>query len=166
MDWEHYSTSKVIAPEEIEEKVSALRAEGKTIATLNGSFDLMHAGHLYILHEASLQADLLIVALNSDSSIQSYKGKERPIIPLKYRLQMLNAIECVDYLTWFEESDPRMILSMIKPDVHVNGAEYGEECIEQETVHAHGGKIYLVNRIDGLATSDIICKIRDADKVY
>lgn len=160
MNWEQHRTHKVVPPDEIEQKATSLRAESKTIATLNGSFDLMHAGHLYILHEASLQADILIVALNTDRSIQSYKGPERPIISLNERLQMLNALECVDYLTWFDESDPRKILSKIKPDVHVNGAEYGENCIEQETVIAHGGKIHLVKRIEGLATSDIICKIK------
>lgn len=160
MKWEQYSCRKIIAPEEIEKRVAKLREGGKTIATLNGSFDLLHAGHLYILFEASLQADILIVALNSDLSIQNYKGKERPIIPLNYRLQMLNALECVDYLTWFDESDPCAILSKIKPDVHVNGSEYGENCIEKKTVLALGGRIHLVNRIEELASSDIIRKIQ------
>src|SRR3990167_10427240 len=74
---------KLIEPNNLEEEVARLRAEKLSIATLNGSFDLMHAGHLFIIHEASKQADRLIVALNSDMSIKKYKNAERPIIPLK-----------------------------------------------------------------------------------
>jgi rfaE bifunctional protein nucleotidyltransferase chain/domain len=152
---------KFIAPEDIEHKVAQLRQEKKTIATLNGSFDLMHAGHLYIIFEASKQADILIVALNSDSSIQRYKSKNRPIISLQYRLLMMAALSCVDYVTWFDETDPRSILTKIKPDVHVNGIEYGKDCIEAETVRAHGGTLFLAEHIPGLSTSEIIKKIKN-----
>ena len=107
-----------------------------------------------------MQADRLIVALNSDLSIQKYKGTDRPIIPLNYRLEMMAALEFVDYVTWFDETDPRLILEKIKPDIHVNGAEYGIDCIEAETVKTHGGKIHLVDRIPSLATSAIIEKIK------
>lgn len=119
----------------------------------------MHAGHLHIIFEASQVADLLIVALNSDRSIQQYKSPLRPIVSLEYRLQMMAALEFVDYVTWFEETDPRQLLSVIKPDVHVNGAEYGENCIEAETVKAHGGKLHIVPLIPGLSTSQILKKI-------
>jgi rfaE bifunctional protein nucleotidyltransferase chain/domain len=151
---------KLVEPAKLEEKIAEIKAEGRSIATLNGSFDLMHAGHLYIIDEAAKQADCLIVALNSDSSIKQYKGALRPIIPLAYRLQMMAALEFVDYVTWFDETDPRELLSKIKPDVHVNGAEYGANCIEADVVKMHGGKIYIVPRIDGLATSHIIEKIK------
>lgn len=151
---------KLIEPASLERVVSEIRAGGKTIGTLNGSFDLLHAGHLYIIHQASLQADCLIVALNSDSSIQKYKSPLRPIITLDYRLQMMAALEFVSYVTWFEETDPREILSRIKPDVHVNGAEYGENCLEAEVVRLNGGRIHLVDRIDGLATTAVVEKIR------
>ena len=151
---------KEIAPEEIEQKVKELRAKGLTIATLNGSFDLLHAGHLFILSEAKKQADVLIVALNSDASIKKYKSESRPIISLQHRLEMVAALQFVDFVTWFEETDPRALLAKIKPDVHVNGAEYGEGCIEAETVKTHGGKLYLAPRIPSLATSAIIEKIK------
>lgn len=159
-DWSTYSKNKVIAPERLPEKVAELRAQGKTIATLNGSFDLMHAGHLQIIFEASQVADQLIVALNTDRSIQQYKSPDRPIIPLEYRLQMISALGFVDYVTWFDEVDPIKILGIIKPDVHVNGAEYGEKCIEAETVRTHGGKLHIVQLIPGLSTSQIIKKIK------
>jgi len=151
---------KLIEPKELEAKVAHLRKLGKTIATLNGSFDLLHAGHLFMIHEASKQADILIVALNSDASVQKYKSKDRPIIPLMSRLEMMAALEFVNFVTWFDETDPRELLSKIKPDVHVNGEEYGAHCIEAETVKAYGGKLHLVQRIEGLSTSAIVARIK------
>jgi bifunctional ADP-heptose synthase (sugar kinase/adenylyltransferase) len=74
-------------------------------------------------------------------------------------MKLMAALEMVDYVTWFDETDPRQILSIIKPDVHVNGAEYGENCIEAEVVKAHGGKIHIVQLIPGMSTSQIIKKI-------
>lgn len=153
--------SKIIDPAEIEEKVALLRAEQRTIATLNGSFDLLHAGHLEIIYQAALQADVLIVALNTDRSIQQYKSPLRPIIPLQMRLAMMTSLAMVDFVTWFDETDPRAILSRIRPDVHVNGAEYGENCIEADVVRACGGKIHIVQLVPGLSTSQIIKKVID-----
>ena len=151
---------KYIVPSAIEQKVADLKSQGFSIATLNGSFDLLHAGHLEILNQASQQGDVLIVALNSDRSIQTYKSPLRPIIPLEYRLEMMAALEMVDYVTWFDETDPRELLAKIRPHVHVNGAEYGENCIEAETVRQHGGKIHIVQLVPGLSTSTIIKKIK------
>lgn len=156
-----YSLEKVIDPKELKNTLAHLRVDGKTIATLNGSFDLLHAGHLFMIYEASKQADILIVALNSDSSIKAYKSLSRPIIPLKERLEMVSALGFVDYVTWFDETDPRALLEVIKPDVHVNGAEYGQNCIEAEVVKKNGGKMYLVPRITGLSTTDLLLKIRN-----
>ena len=154
---------KLVEPERIEEKIADLRKERLTLSTLNGSFDLMHAGHLFIIYEASKQADRLFVALNSDDSIRRYKSATRPIIPLSSRLEMMAALEFVDYVTWFDETDPRAILAKIKPDVHVNGAEYGPHCIEEDVVRENGGKLHWVHRIAGLATSAIIEKIKQCE---
>lgn len=159
-NWIEDSKAKVIDPLELGRKIQELKNQGFTIATLNGSFDLMHAGHLHIIYEASKMADVLIVALNSDASIQTYKAKNRPIIPLNYRMEMMCAIEFVDYVTSFEETDPCKLLEIIQPNVHVNGAEYGENCIEAEVVKKHGGKIVIVPLIGGLSTSNIINKIQ------
>ncbi len=174
MNWKEASRQKWIDPRHIEEKVKELKGQDKTIATktiatktiatktiatLNGSFDLLHAGHLHIIYEASKTADILIVALNTDASIKAYKSQDRPIIPLEYRLEMMAALGFVDYVTWFDETDPRALLTKIAPHVHVNGAEYGENCIEAETVRSLGGKIHIVGLVPGLSTSMIIKKI-------
>ena len=153
-------SNKIIQPEDIVAKIAELRTQGKTIATLNGSFDLLHAGHLEILTKGAAQADIFIVALNSDASIKGYKGPDRPIIPLFFRMQLMSALECVDYVTYFDEADPRNLLSQIKPDVHVNGSEYGENCIESEVVKNNGGRIHIVPLVPGLSTSALIQKIK------
>lgn len=158
--WEKESEKKLIKPSDLEKKVKEIKKSGRTIVTLNGSFDLLHAGHLQIIYEASLQGDVLIVALNSDDSIKKYKSENRPIIPLKYRMQQIAALEFVDFVTYFEELDPRVVLSIIKPDVHVNGKEYGLDCIEAKLVSENGGKIYLVDKFFSLSTTNIIEKIR------
>lgn len=157
--WSQEYKRKLIEPKDIAIKAKSLHDQKKRIATLNGSFDLMHAGHLEIIYEASQVADVLIVALNSDESIKQYKSPDRPIIPLEYRLQLMAALEFVDYVTWFHETDPRDLLSKIKPHVHVNGAEYGENCIEADIVKANGGIIHIVQLVPGLSTSQILSKI-------
>lgn len=162
--WASYSKKKIIDPKNLSEKINEIRQSKKQIATLNGSFDLLHAGHLHIIFEASQVADVLIVALNTDRSIQEYKSPFRPIISLENRLQMMSALEFVDYVTWFDETDPKKILSIIKPDVHVNGAEYGENCLESETVKSNGGRIHIVPLVPGLSTSQIIKKIIDINQ--
>ncbi len=160
MRWSDAYKAKLVRPEELAEKAERLKGEGKTLATLNGSFDLMHAGHLQIIFEASQQADILILALNSDTSIKQYKSDDRPLIPLESRLQMAAALGFVDYVTYYDETDPCTFIKKVRPDVHVNGAEYGEECIEAKTVQEIGAKLYLAKRIAGLSTSEVIEKIR------
>jgi len=159
--WESYCREKVVAPDDLEARVLQWRAENKTLASLNGSFDLLHAGHLAIIGEAARVADILIVALNSDHSIRGYKGEGRPIIPLEYRMQMMAAVGFVDYVTWFDDPDPCRILAIIKPDVHVNGSEYGKDCIEAPVVEAGGGRVHIVDLVFGLSTTNIINKIRE-----
>lgn len=157
--WDEAFHKKIVPPENLRDWADSLKRQGIAIATLNGSFDLMHAGHLEIIFRASKAADKLIVLLNSDSSIKQYKGSSRPIIPLKHRLSMMAALGFVDYVSWFEEINPIRVLSEIRPNVHVNGSEYGEDCIEAETVKAHGGRLEIVPLIPGLSTSEILKKI-------
>ncbi len=152
---------KLIEPQHLKTKVAELKRADLTIATVNGSFDLLHAGHLALLQEASEQADRLIVALNSDASIKQYKSPKRPIIELKYRLQMMSALAMVDYVTWFEELDPREMLREVQPHVHVNGADWGAECIEKGVVEAGGGRVHIAHFVEGLSTSSILKKIQD-----
>jgi rfaE bifunctional protein nucleotidyltransferase chain/domain len=160
MLWKEAYKKKIISREDWEQFGHSIREKGQTLVTINGSFDLMHAGHLHILYEASKQGDILIVALNSDESIRSYKSPDRPIIPLEYRLQMMAALSFIDAITSFEELTPLAFLEATKPHVHVNGAEYGKDCIEKDTVEKNGGKVHIVELVPGLSTSQIVKKIQ------
>jgi D-beta-D-heptose 7-phosphate kinase/D-beta-D-heptose 1-phosphate adenosyltransferase len=139
-----------------------LRAQGLRIVTLNGSFDILHAGHLYFLREARRQGDVLIVGLNSDASVRGNKGPERPFIGEDDRARLLLALRDVDYVHIFDEPTPIEFLEIVRPDVHVNGAEYGADCVEAPTVRAHGGRLHLVDRLPALSTTELVLRIRAA----
>lgn len=154
---------KVLAFEHAASRASELRQAGKKLVTVNGAFDLLHAGHLVILEEAKSQGDILFVGMNSDASVRQYKGVERPIIPQEERARMLAALACVDYVVVVEavEAGTSMI-ETIRPHVHVNGSEYGEpeQWAEYPTMQQHGVTGYACRRRPGLATSDLIEKIQ------
>lgn len=139
---------------------ATLREKGKRIATINGSFDVLHSGHLHILNQARERGDVLIVGLNSDRSVRAHKGPGRPVVPENQRAEMLLALRIVDYVHIFDEMDPVAFLQEIRPDVHVNGAEYGEGCVEGETVRRGGGKLHLVSRVGELSTSGLVAALQ------
>lgn len=147
---------RLLGRRDLSATAAALRGKGKRIVTVNGSFDVLHAGHLYILNEARRCGDVLIVGLNSDASVRSYKGPQRPIIGERQRAEMLLALRLVDYVHIFDEANPIAFLEQVRPDVHVNGAEYGEGCVESETVRRGGGRLHLVDRIPGLSTTGVV----------
>lgn len=152
--------ARLIARDQLAALSRSLKAEGKRIATLNGSFDLLHAGHLHILNEAKAQGDVLIVGLNSDVSVKAYKGETRPIVPQAERARMLLALRAVDFVHIFDETEPMPFLAEVQPHVHVNGSEYGPDCIEAPLVKAQGGRLHIVGKIAGLSTSDLLARIR------
>jgi len=153
---------KIKSFDEIFEIVQKARKENKKIVTTNGSFDLFHAGHIQLLEKAKEKGDILIVGVNSDKSVREYKKKPgRPIIPEKYRAELLAAIMYVDYVFLFDDLIPNPWLDKIRPDVHANSAEYGAKCVETEVLDQYGGELFLVPREDiTLSTSDIEAKIK------
>jgi D-beta-D-heptose 7-phosphate kinase/D-beta-D-heptose 1-phosphate adenosyltransferase len=155
---------RLIPRSALRQLAATLRAKGKRLVTINGSFDILHSGHLHILNEAHRQGDVLIVGLNSDKSVAAYKGPERPIVPERRRAEMLLALRMVDYVHIFDELDPIAFLKELNPDVHVNGAEYGEDCIEAETVKHGGGRIHVVDRLPGLSSSNLADRLRPAER--
>ena len=155
-----YVAKKVVSAKEIQTFAMTLKGEGKQIVTLNGTFDLLHPGHLAMIYEAKAQGDCLWMLLNSDASIQALKGDGRPINPLEVRIQHLAALGMVDYVSCFDEIDPINVLEKIQPSVHVNGSEYGQECIEAQVVKKHGGRVHIIDLIPGYSSSNLIKKIR------
>ncbi len=141
--------------------LDAHRRAGQTIVSINGSFDLLHAGHLHILAQAARQGDVLVVGLNSDQSVRAYKGLHRPIFPEAERAELLLALAMVDYVVLFDEPDCVNFVRRVRPDVHVNDASYGEDCIEAPAVREGGGRLQLVAKLPTASTTDILHRIKD-----
>jgi rfaE bifunctional protein nucleotidyltransferase chain/domain len=152
-------SEKVISREQLADIIVRLKEQGKTIVTTNGSFDLLHIGHVTMLQEAKSLGDVLIVGLNSDASIKCYKGQYRPICPQSHRASMLAALACTDYITIFDELTPIDLLKIIQPHIHVNSPEHGKDCVEREVVEQHGGHIHLAQLVEGLSTTELIERV-------
>lgn len=135
------------------------KKDGKVVITTNGSYDIIHAGHIRSLEESKQQGDILIVGLNSDSSVKQYKSADRPIIPEQFRAEMVAGLECVDYVFIFDELNPIEFIKKIKPDIHTNSADYGQDCIEAPAVVENGGRLYLLKKYSGISTTEIINKV-------
>ena len=133
-----------------------IKSRRKTIVSLNGTFDIIHNGHIKIISEASKQADVLVVAINSDASVKELKGQNRPINNEFCRARFLLGLEYVDYVVLFSQKTPIEFLEILKPNIHTNGEDYGENCIESTTVIKNGGKIHVVKLIKGISTTQIL----------
>ena len=155
--------SKIKDIVELKEIVKNLKQEGKIIVTCNGSFDIFHHAHASLISEIKKLGDVLIVLLNSDSSIQKNKGPNRPIIPEDQRAFLLAALESVDYVTIFNEQKPLNSLKKIKPHIHAKGVRVVPELCEEEKnlVESFGGELKIVDSIVRNSTTSIIQKILD-----
>ena len=140
--------------------VGVAEGHGQALVTINGSFDLLHAGHLYILQQAREQGDVADRRPQQRRVGEALQGPGSSARAGTERADLLLGLRCVDYVHIFDEADPIAFLEAVRPDVHVNGSEYGEDCIEAPTVKEHGGRIHLVGRIAGLSTSGLLEKIR------
>jgi D-beta-D-heptose 7-phosphate kinase / D-beta-D-heptose 1-phosphate adenosyltransferase len=139
------------------------RAAGRKIVFTNGCFDIVHLGHVEYFRFAKRQGDILVVAVNTDGSIQRLKGPKRPIIPENDRVSVLEELESIDYLIKFDDDTPIPLLEEIRPDVLVKGADYAkEQVVGWEVVEGYGGRIALAPLIDGRSTSSVIQRILDA----
>lgn len=151
---------KVIELAQLMVKVENWRNAGKRIVFTNGCFDLFHAGHLSLLHQAAQHGDVLIVAVNSDASVRRLKGSERPLISERERAAVLAALGCVDAVTIFEEDTPLDLLQAIRPDVLVKGQDYRvEQVVGHELVESSGGRVVLVPLLPGKSTTALIDRI-------
>ena len=137
-----------------------LKRRGKKVVFTNGCFDLLHAGHVRLFHEAKKLGDVLIVALNSDASVRRLKGPSRPIFPLRERFEILAAVADIDYLTSFGEATPQKIIAALRPDVLVKGGDWGsDEIVGRAEVEAAGGRVARVRYFEGHSTSSLIRRI-------
>jgi len=151
---------KIKSLTELKTTIEKLREEGKIIVFTNGCFDILHPGHIRYLREAKALGDILIVGLNSDSSVKSIKGDNRPIIPEDERAEMLAALEDIDYIVIFSEDTPLNLLSTLEPDILAKGGDYNiDQVVGRELVEAYGGKVIVLGEVKKYSTSDIIDRI-------
>lgn len=151
---------QTVKREDIQTLLKDLRAQGKTIVTTNGCFDILHVGHVRYLQKTKTFADKMIVCLNSDVSVKKIKGPDRPINNENDRAEILCALGCVDYVVLFDESSPETLLCEIKPDVHTKGADYTLETLpEAKSIMANGGRIEFISFVEGKSTTNVIKKI-------
>lgn len=136
------------------------KRKGRRIAFTNGCFDLLHVGHVKYLQKARTYGDLLILGLNSDASVRRLKGEKRPLIGENERAHILAALDCIDYVVIFDEDTPIRLLETLRPHVLVKGGDYTpDRVVGKDLVESYGGRIELVEFVDGKSTTNIIEKV-------
>jgi len=148
---------KIKKREELLRIIKDLKAKGKRIIFTNGCFDLLHVGHIRYLEEAKTLGDILIVGVNSDTSVRKLKGPKRPVLPVEERTEILSGLACVDYITVFDELDPLALITSLQPNVLVKGGDWTkEQTIGKEVVERSGGEVVIIPFVQGASTSSII----------
>lgn len=152
---------RVVQASELETVAQAERQAGHKVVTTNGCFDILHLGHARILQQARELGNCLIVGVNSDSSVSRLKGPDRPINPESDRAELLAHLGCVDYVYIFDEDTPVEFLKIVKPNIHVKGADYSAaQLAETPVVESFGGEVRLLSLVPNKSTTSMVDKIK------
>jgi D-beta-D-heptose 7-phosphate kinase/D-beta-D-heptose 1-phosphate adenosyltransferase len=155
--------NKILSKDDLKKAVEKQKKEGKRIVFTNGCFDILHAGHARYLNEAKKLGDILVLAINSDASVQSIKGKQRPLIPQDERAYVVASLKAVDYVTIFDEDTPLHLIEYLRPHILVKGGDWTEETVVGgEQVKEWGGSVVIMPQVKGISTTNIIMKIMGA----
>jgi len=148
---------KIKAKKELRRIIADLKTKRKRIVFTNGCFDLLHIGHVRYLEKAKTLGDVLVVGVNSDSSVRKLKGRRRPILPEQERAEILSGLGCVDYVALFDEIDPLKLITSLKPNVLVKGGDWTkEQTVGKEVVERSGGEVVILPFVKGASTSNLI----------
>jgi rfaE bifunctional protein nucleotidyltransferase chain/domain len=151
------AADRVVTLPALLDALAARRAAGARVALTNGAFDLIHVGHLRSLEQARVHGDILVVGVNSDASVRRYKSPGRPIVPQADRAELIAGLACVDYVVIFDESTAEHLLSVVRPEAYIKGAEYATRPFpERAVVEGYGGQVVLVELEAGRSTSGLI----------
>ena len=151
----------VLTRDALGEQLDKLRKEGKQIVSTNGCFDILHVGHVRILKESKKLGDVLVVGINSDASVKRLKGEDRPINNQDDRAELLSSLECVDIVSIFDEGTPVEFLKVVKPNIHVKGADYTPDQLEETpVVESFGGEVRILPLVPQKSTTSLVEKIR------
>ena len=154
---------KFYSREKLAGLLGRLKRKKKRVVFANGCFDLLHVGHLRYLQGAKKSGDLLVVALNSDASVRKLKGSARPLMPLKERVELISALDCVDYVNSFSETSAEKTLRLLKPDIQAKGTDYTKKSVpEAELMRTLGGRVVITGDPKNHSSSDMVKKIRKA----
>jgi D-beta-D-heptose 7-phosphate kinase/D-beta-D-heptose 1-phosphate adenosyltransferase len=160
---ENVPAGKVLDVPTLLRELHRRRQARQTVAFTNGCFDVLHAGHVQYLNEAREQADLLVVAVNSDASVRGLKGPTRPVNPLPARAAVLAGLASVDYVVAFDDSTPIELIRQIRPDVLVKGADYSrEQVVGADLVESYGGRVHLAPLRPGFSTTNTLRQLQAA----
>ena len=153
---------RILTLSELTAIVQDLRAEGKRLILTNGTFDILHVGHVRYLEAARALGDILVVGVNSDTSARGNKGPGRPVVPGNERAEIIAALRCVDYVTIFDEPTAIHLVQTLRPDIYVKGGDYdgSKPLPEAEAAHAYGGKVQIIPFVPGHSASDLIAQIK------
>ena len=156
------SENTVLSLSRLVKLVKKLKGRGKRVAFTNGCFDLLHVGHVEYLERIKQRADILIVGVNSDSSVrQLNKGSGRPIVPAKERARLVAAFKPVDYVTIFSETTPWKLIQTLRPDLLAKGGDWEKEkIVGHDLVETYGGKVLVLPYKQGFSTTRLIERIR------
>jgi rfaE bifunctional protein nucleotidyltransferase chain/domain len=150
---------KVLTLDDLKVRIAAWRSAGQRIVFTNGCFDLLHIGHITLLEDARREGDRLIVAINSDASVQELKGPTRPIVGERERGRILAALAAVDAVIVFDEPTPLELIVALRPDVIVKGGDYKEDdIVGAKEVRSWGGRVKIVPTVEGFSTTKLIAK--------
>ena len=154
--------AKVTTREELASLLAERRRQQQRVVFTNGCFDLMHIGHIRYLQAARNLGDVLVVGVNSDSSVRTLnKGTDRPIVPDVQRAEVLAALACVDYVVIFPEPDPGTLIATLPPDILVKGGDWPvDRIVGRETVEARGGRVQTIPLVPGVSTTTLVQRIR------
>lgn len=152
----------IIERTKIAELSEELKREGKSIVFTNGCFDILHSGHIFYLQKAKKLGDILILGLNSDSSVRRLKGEKRPINNETDRAIVIDELKSIDYVVIFDEDTPLELISEIVPNTLVKGGDYKkEDVVGKNIVEKNGGEVILISFVEGKSTTNIINRIND-----
>jgi len=159
-----HAREKIVTRQALREKVANAKQRGKRVVLANGCFDILHVGHVRYLEGAKKEGDVLVVGVNSDTSVRPLKGEGRPILDENARAELVAALRAVDYVVIFDEPNVESLLEGIRPDVHAKGTDYTKETVpERETAARLGVRVAIVGDAKNHSTRDLLSQLANSN---
>jgi len=153
--------SKLRSRDSLVRAVRAARRRGERVVFTNGCFDLLHVGHVRSLEQARSLGDRLVVAVNADASVRRAKGPDRPLVPARQRMEVVGALECVDWVVGFSADTPLALIRAVRPDVLAKGGDWAlDDIVGRSEVEGRGGRVVRLSQVPGVRTTALVDRLR------